>query len=53
MRRFFLSRKNRAQKNWGVYKSIIYKNIQGDSPIIMSPTEMKMQPTIHLERNAG
>jgi hypothetical protein len=27
--------------------------IQGDSRVIMSPTELKMQPTIHLERKAG
>jgi hypothetical protein len=25
------------------------RNIQGDSRVIMSPTELKMQPTIHLE----
>jgi hypothetical protein len=28
-------------------------DIQDDSPVIMSPTELKMQPTIHLERKAG
>jgi hypothetical protein len=26
--------------------------IEGDSPVIMSPTDLKMQPTIHLERKA-
>jgi hypothetical protein len=30
-----------------------YLFIHGDSPVIMSPTELKMQPTIHLERKAG
>jgi hypothetical protein len=28
-------------------------NIQGDSRTRMSPTELKMQLTIHLERKAG
>jgi hypothetical protein len=28
-------------------------DIQGDSRVIMSPTELKMQPAIHLERKAG
>jgi hypothetical protein len=32
---------------WYLYK------IQGDSRVIMTPTELKMQPTIHLERKAG
>jgi hypothetical protein len=27
--------------------------IQGDSRVIISPTELKMQPIIHLERKAG
>jgi hypothetical protein len=30
-----------------------YIDIQGDSREIMSPTELKMQPTIHLERKTG
>jgi hypothetical protein len=29
------------------------KYIQGDSRIILTPTELKMQPTIHLEGKAG
>jgi hypothetical protein len=29
------------------------RTIQGDSRVIMSPTELKMQPAIHLERKAG
>jgi hypothetical protein len=28
-------------------------NIQGDSRVIMNRAELKMQPTIHLERKAG
>jgi hypothetical protein len=31
----------------------IYLYIQGDLLVIMSPTELKMQPTIHLERKTG
>jgi hypothetical protein len=30
-----------------------YLFIHGDSRIIMTPTELKMQSTIHLERKAG
>jgi hypothetical protein len=33
--------------------SLICRIIQGDSCVAMSPTELKMQPTIHLERKAG
>jgi hypothetical protein len=33
---------NRRILNWT-------HNIQGDLRVIMSPTELKMQPTIHLE----
>jgi hypothetical protein len=29
------------------------KYIQGDSRIMLTPTELKMQPTIHLEGKAG
>jgi hypothetical protein len=29
------------------------QNIQGDLSVLMSLTELKMQPTIHLERKAG
>jgi hypothetical protein len=37
---------NRRILNWT-------HNIQGDLRVIMSPTELRMQPTIHLERKAG
>jgi hypothetical protein len=30
-----------------------YLFIHGDSQVIMTPTELKMQYTIHLERKAG
>jgi hypothetical protein len=32
---------------------IICLSIQDDSRVIMSSTELKMQPTIHLQRKAG
>jgi hypothetical protein len=32
---------------------LICLSIQDDSRVIMSPTELKMQPTIHLQRKAG
>jgi hypothetical protein len=37
---------NRRILNWT-------HNIQGDLRVIMSPTELKMQPTIHLEGKTG
>jgi hypothetical protein len=39
---------NNITKKW--HKQTL---IQGDSRVIMSPTELKMQPTIHLKRKAG
>jgi hypothetical protein len=35
-----------------IQKGVSY-SIQGDSRVVMTPTELKMQPTIHLEPEAG
>jgi hypothetical protein len=37
----------------GVKEQCFLSSIQGISRVIMSPTELKMQPTIHLEGKAG
>jgi hypothetical protein len=36
-----------------IFMVVILLFIQGDSQVIMSPMELKMQPTIHVERKAG
>jgi hypothetical protein len=35
--------------NWFLRRVILKVPVQSDSRVIMSPTELKMQPTIHLE----